>query len=229
MAYRKVQRRLDDAAMIDEVYALQCVTARHFSPAERRQMLLPALHGGVCDFDRKRRSYLDVDGAPIVTRLQHLDLMAYLPYDILTKVDIAAMANSLEVRVPLLDQKVVELAATIPAEHKLKLLADGVSFEKKHLLKRLARQRYPAALVDRPKMGFGVPIGAWMAGKLRPEVEQRLLRSEFLPQLFDRRAVETLWQQHLATQGATAKIWNLLVLEEWMRQHPDAMPRSPAT
>jgi asparagine synthase (glutamine-hydrolysing) len=228
MAYRKVQRRLDDAAMIDEAYALQCVTARHFSPGERRQLLRPEHHGQVCEHDRKRRSYLDVDGAPIVTRLQHLDLMAYLPYDILTKVDIAAMANSLEVRVPLLDHQVVELAATIPAEHKLKPLADGVSFEKKHLLKRLARQRYPAALVDRPKMGFGVPIGAWMAGKLRPEVERRLLQSQFLPAMFDMRAVNTLWQHHLATQGATAKIWNLLFLEEWMRQHPDAMPRHTA-
>jgi asparagine synthase (glutamine-hydrolysing) len=191
-------------------------------------MLLPAYHGSVCDHDRKRRSYLDVQGAPIVTRLQHLDLMAYLPYDILTKVDVAAMANSLEVRVPLLDQQVVALAATMPAEYKLKPLADGVSFDKKHLLKRLARQRYPAALVDRPKMGFGVPIGSWMAGKLRPEVEQRLLKSKFLPALFDMRAVETLWQQHVATQGATAKIWNLLFLEEWMRQHPDAMPRRTA-
>ena len=191
-------------------------------------MLLPVHHRSVCEHDPKRRSYLDVEGAPIVTRLQHLDLMAYLPYDILTKVDIAAMANSLEVRVPLLDQQVVELAATIPAAHKLKPLADGVSFEKKHLLKKLARQRYPAALVDRPKMGFGVPIGAWMAGKLRPEVERRLLRSEFLPSFFDMRAVETLWQQHVATQGATAKIWNLLFLEEWMRQHPDTMPRHTA-
>jgi asparagine synthase (glutamine-hydrolysing) len=228
LAYRKARRRLDDAAIVDEAYALHTVTARHFSPDERRQMLRPGHRGSVCDFDSKRRSYLDVEGAPIVTRLQHLDLMAYLPYDILTKVDIAAMANSLEVRVPLLDQKVVELAATIPAEHKLKPLAGEGGFEKKHLLKRLARQRYPAALVDRPKMGFGVPIGAWMAGKLRPEVERRLLHSEFLPAVFDMKSIEKLWQQHLATQGATAKIWNLLFLEEWMQQHPGAMPRQSA-
>lgn len=224
MAYRKVQRRLDDAAIVDEAYDLQCVTARHFSPAERRQMLRPEYQSTVCEHDSKRRSYLDVAGAPIVTRLQHLDLMAYLPYDILTKVDIAAMANSLEVRVPLLDHKVVELAATIPAEYKLKPFADGVSFDKKHLLKKLARRRYPSELVDRPKMGFGVPIGAWMAGKLRPEVERRLLHSEYLPAVFDQDAIATLWQRHLLKQDATPKIWNLLFLEEWMRQHPDAMP-----
>ena len=204
--------------LVDEAYELHCVTARHFSPEERRQLLLPNLHGAIDECDGCRRGSMDVDGAPIVTRLQHLDLMAYLPNDILSKVDIAAMANSLEVRVPLLDHHVVELAATMPAEHKLKPLTDG-SYDKKHILKRLARQRYPADLIDRPKMGFGVPIGAWMAGKLRPQIEERLLRSEMLPRLFDMDAVGALWQRHLAHQDATPKIWNLLFLEEWMRQH----------
>jgi asparagine synthase (glutamine-hydrolysing) len=141
-------------------------------------------------------------------------------------VDIAAMANSLEVRVPLLDHHVVELAATIPSEFKLKPLADG--WDKKHILKRLAKQRYPADLIERPKMGFGVPIGAWMAGQLRAEVERRLLQSDHLPALFDRRAVAAVWQQHAAGQDASAKVWNLLFLEEWMRQHPEAIPRQAA-
>jgi asparagine synthase (glutamine-hydrolysing) len=222
MFYRNVRRRLADRQLVDEAYALHCVTARHFSPDERRQLLLPHLHASICEHDAKRRSYLDVDGAPIVSRLQHLDLKAYLPYDILAKVDIAAMANSLEVRVPLLDHHVVELAATIPSEHKLKPLDDG-SFDKKHLLKRLAKQRYPAALIDRPKMGFGVPIGAWMATKLRPEVEARLLASPVLPRFFEMRAVETVWQRHVAHQDQTPKVWNLLFLEEWMRGHQAAL------
>jgi asparagine synthase (glutamine-hydrolysing) len=222
MFYRNVRRRLADRQLVDEAYALHCVTARHFSPDERRQLLLPHLHASICEHDAKRRSYLDVDGAPIVSRLQHLDLKAYLPYDILAKVDIAAMANSLEVRVPLLDHHVVELAATIPSEHKLKPLDDG-SFDKKHLLKRLAKQRYPAALIDRPKMGFGVPIGAWMATKLRPEVEARLLASPVLPRFFEMRSVETVWQRHVAHQDQTPKVWNLLFLEEWMRGHQAAL------
>ncbi|MDO8680067.1 MAG: asparagine synthase C-terminal domain-containing protein [Acidobacteriota bacterium] len=220
--YRNLHRRLDHSRLVDEAYELHCVTARHFAPIERRQLLLPQYHGAICDHDARRRSLLDVDGAPIVTRLQHLDLMAYLPYDILTKVDIAAMANSLEVRVPLLDHEVVELAATIPSEYKLKPLADG-SYDKKHLLKRLAKKRYPAALIDRPKMGFGVPIGAWMAGKLRPQVEERLLSSAVLPRFFDMPAIEALWKRHLAQQDSTPKIWNLLFLEEWMRQHGAAL------
>jgi len=210
-------------ALLDRVFALQTVTSRHFSPEERRSLLRPVHHSSIVDFDVDRRRLLDVAGAPIVTRLQHLDLMAYLPFDILTKVDIAAMANSLEVRVPLLDHHVVELAARMPSEHKLKPLANG-GFDKKHILKALARKRYSPAIVDRPKMGFGVPVGAWMAGKLRPQVEERLLSSKVLPRLFDITAVNTLWQRHVAHLDQTPKVWNLLFLEEWMRQHEAALP-----
>lgn len=222
MFYRNARRRIDEQHLVDEAYALHCVTARHFSPAERRTLLQPHLHGSVCDFDTKRRSLLDVEGAPIVTRLQHLDLKAYLPYDILTKVDVAAMANSLEVRVPLLDHEVVELAATIPSEYKLRPLEDG-GYDKKFLLKKLAKQRYPASLIDRPKMGFGVPIGTWMATTLRPQVEQRLLNSPVLPAYLQIPAVKALFEQHVAQRDATPKIWNLLFLEEWMRGHQDAL------
>lgn len=226
MFYGRAAERVERCeSMIDRAYALHCGTARHFAPEERRNLLRPEFGDVVCDFDRKRRSYLDLKDAPIVSRLQHLDLMAYLPYDILTKVDVAAMANSLEVRVPLLDHELVEMAATIPAEHKLRQVAEQ-RFEKKYLLKQLARKRYSADLIDRPKMGFGVPIGDWMAGKLRPQVEERLLHSPWLPHLFDMRAVEALWRRHLSQRDATPKVWNLLFLAEWMGQHPDAVPTS---
>ena len=101
--------------------------------------------------------------------------MVYLPFDILTKVDIAAMANSLEVRVPLLDHHVVELAATMPTELKLKPLAEGV--ERKHVLKNLARRWYPEDLITRKKMGFGIPVGDWMADSLKDQTQERLLNS----------------------------------------------------
>ena len=89
----------------------------------------------------RRRALLELEGAPLLTRLQYLDLMMYLPFDILTKVDVAAMANSLEVRVPLLDHHVVELAATMPTELKLKPWPTASSA--KHILKNLARRWYP--------------------------------------------------------------------------------------
>jgi asparagine synthase (glutamine-hydrolysing) len=210
--------------LLDELYENQSITARHFAPAERRKLWLPQYSALVVDVDPVRRSLLDVAGAPIVTRLQHLDLMAYLPFDILSKVDVAAMANSLEVRVPLLDHHVVELAATMPSE--LKLAPEGNGFDKKHILKTLARRRYPSSIIDRPKMGFGVPIGDWMAGKLRADVESRLLQSSTLPRLFNMSMIGDLWQRHLASKDQTARIWNLLFLEEWLKTHQEALPAS---
>jgi asparagine synthase (glutamine-hydrolysing) len=220
--HRKARRLIERPSVVDELYRYQSETAHHFYPEERGRLWNAAHRDVVRSVDPDRRRLLDMDGAPLVTRLQRLDLMQYLPYDILTKVDIAAMANSLEVRVPLLDHLVVEMAATIPSEHKLKPIAGG--YDKKFLLKRLARQRYPAALIDRPKMGFGVPIGDWMAGPLRGAVEERLLRSTDLPRLLDMPTVAGIWQRHLEHRDGTAKIWNLLFLDEWMRTHRESLP-----
>lgn len=214
---------LDDP--VDAAYAHHCVTAHHFPPAERRQLWLPQFRNHVREVQPERRALMDLEGAPIVSRLQHLDLMAYLPFDILTKVDVASMANSLEVRVPLLDHKLVEMAATMPVEFKLKreVVNGETRYDKKHVLKRLAKTRYPAGIIDRPKMGFGVPIGDWMAGKLRSQIEARLLHSRVLPRFFDMAHVTALWRRHLEHRDATAKIWNLLFLDEWMKTHEAAL------
>jgi asparagine synthase (glutamine-hydrolysing) len=136
--------------------------------------------------------------------------------------DRMSMANSLEVRVPLLDHLVVELAAEMPSEYKLKPLING--FDKKHILKNLAKRRYPASLIDRPKMGFGVPIGDWMADALRSQVEERLLESQHLPRLFEMPVITALWQRHLARKDSAAKVWNLLILDEWLKTHEAAIP-----
>jgi asparagine synthase (glutamine-hydrolysing) len=222
--YRKMRRAARPQPLVDEMYEHHAATAHHFSPAERRKLLRAEFQSVVHDVDRDRRALLEVEDAPVVTRLQHLDLMAYLPFDILTKVDIAAMANSLEVRVPLLDHHVVELAATMPSELKLKPLAKG--WDKKHMLKELAKRRYPAELIDRPKMGFGIPIGDWMATGLREQIESRLLHSSTLPRFFDMPAVEAIWRRHLEQRDGTAKLWNLLFLDEWLAAHQEAMPAS---
>jgi asparagine synthase (glutamine-hydrolysing) len=222
ITYRKMMRLSFPLPLAEELYEHQSITARHFSPIERRSLLLPQYASIVADVDPERLALLDLEQAPVVSRLQYLDLMTYLPFDILTKVDVAAMANSLEVRVPLLDHHVVELAATMPTELKLKPVADG--FDKKHILKVLARRRYPSDVIDRPKMGFGVPIGDWMAGKLRPDVESRLLGSGTLPRLLNMTFVNNLWQRHLAHRDQTARIWNLLFLNEWLNTHEAAIP-----
>jgi asparagine synthase (glutamine-hydrolysing) len=221
VTYRRLRQRGSPSWLVGEIYREQCVTAHHFYPEERRRLFQPRLRRVVREVDVERRALLDMNGAPILTRLQYLDLMMYLPFDILTKVDVSSMANSLEVRVPLLDHLVVEMAARMPPELKLKPLDQGV--ERKHILKTLAKRWYSDAFINRPKMGFGVPVGTWLAGDLRAQTEQRLLASPMLTRLFDMTYVAEIWQRHLSGQDSTTKLWNLLFLDEWMRSHEDAL------
>ncbi len=80
--------------------------------------------------------------------------------------------------------------------------------------------------MERPKWGFGIPLGEWIAGELREPVRQRLLASPYLPTFFDMAVVEDLLERHSLRQDMSARLWNLLFLEEWMAQHEDALPRS---
>lgn len=213
-------------SFVDGAYQAHCMTAYHFSPQALRALYRPAYQGLVRDVHLSRRALMDIGEMPLITRLQHLDLMAYLPGDILTKVDIASMANSLEVRVPLLDHVLVETAATIPSAFKLleRREAGRTVYEKKWILRELAKRRYPEELIERRKMGFGVPMGRWLAGKLRPLMEERLLRSPVLPLLFEPKAVRDMVERHSEQHDLSARLWNLLFLDEWMRTHADAFP-----
>src|SRR5437868_7960018 len=102
------------------------------------------------------------------------DTLLYLPEDLLAKVDIASMANSLEARSPLLDHRLVEFCAALPSSYKLK------GRTSKWLLRQLMRDRLPPAILSRPKMGFGVPVGEWLRGELLPLLEDTLLSSKSL-------------------------------------------------
>jgi asparagine synthase (glutamine-hydrolysing) len=164
---------------------------------------------------------LDMDfaaGAPDSLRMMYRDAVTYLPYDILCKFDRASMAVNLETRVPFLDHRVAELAARIPIAMKIR---EGRG---KHILRRLLDRHVPRELVDRPKAGFGVPVGEWIKGPLRPWAEELLdpaaLKAEgwFDPQIVRRR-----WQQHLAgRRDSTPAIWAVLMFQSWLREHHDA-------
>ncbi len=141
-------------------------------------------------------------------RMMASDLVDYLPGDILTKVDRASMAVALEARVPLLDHRVVELAWRLP--HAMKIRGRTG----KHLLRALLRRFVPPALFERPKMGFGVPLGEWLRGPLRPWVEQTLARpAESLG--LDLARVRATWAQHQARGGLEHRLWPVLMLSAW--------------
>jgi asparagine synthase (glutamine-hydrolysing) len=138
-------------------------------------------------------------------------MLGYLPNDILAKVDRAAMAVSLETRVPLLDPEVVEFAWRLPLDLKIR---NGKS---KWLLREVLYRHVPAKLIDRPKMGFGVPIDSWLRGPLREWAEalldERRLREEGF---FEPEPIRLAWEAHLKGQNNQHKLWTVLIFGSWL-------------
>jgi asparagine synthase (glutamine-hydrolysing) len=145
-------------------------------------------------------------------RMIRSDFSAYLPGDLLVKVDMATMANSLELRSPLLDVNVVEWGVSLPRKYKIK------GFETKHILKDVARSLVPAELIDRPKMGFGIPRAEWLRTEMKEMVVDTLTdttadqRGWFIP-----KEVKRVIDLHMGGQDKDAILWPMLMLELWAR------------
>jgi asparagine synthase (glutamine-hydrolysing) len=138
------------------------------------------------------------------------DQATYLADDLLAKVDRASMAVSLEVRVPLLDHRVVELGWRLPRGLKIR---DG---QGKWVLRQVLHRYVPRELVDRPKMGFSVPIADWLRGPLRPWAEDLLLSDRPGDDLLNWSHVRRAWSALLRGHSATAiGLWAVLVLQQW--------------
>ncbi len=149
-------------------------------------------------------------------RMQMLDGVTYLPDDILTKVDRATMAVSLEARVPLLNHKVVEFAWRLPLAYKIR---DGRS---KWVLRRVLENHVPRALVDRPKQGFSIPLAAWLRGALRDWAEDLLAPASLAEDsLLDPVPIRHAWAEHLCGRRDHGHaLWAVLMLQAWRRTPP---------
>ena len=161
--------------------------------------------------------FAKANGSGILDATLLTDQMTYLPNDLLVKVDIATMANSLEARSPLLDHKVIEFAASLPENLKMQ------RYETKSLLKKVAARLVPKEVVYRRKMGFGVPIGKWFRGEMRDFVRDVLLSEKSLNRGIAKRGmIEKYVDEHLnAGRDHTPQIWTLLLLELWFQRFID--------
>jgi asparagine synthase (glutamine-hydrolysing) len=204
-------RYLDSVAFFqaDERASLYSADVRHALSAGAEQTL--GRH-----FDR-------FSGLPLHGRMMRFDFETYLPEDVLTKVDRMSMAHSIESRVPLLDNEVIEFAATLPSPFKIR---DG---RRKHVLKEALRPLLPAGILDRRKQGFGIPLGVWFRGGLT-DVFSDVLASPRARQrgYFEPSFVDRLVHEHLSgARDHTLRLWQLLVFELWHRQYLDAAAPSP--
>jgi asparagine synthase (glutamine-hydrolysing) len=203
----------------DQAFALKHAYGM-FEPDAKRRLYTPDFCASVDRNDplaHVRERYRACTSADPLDKALYTDSQTYLIEDILTKVDRMSMAVSLEAREPLLDHKLLEFAARVPSALKLR---NGRS---KYLLRRALARRVPSRILDRGKQGFEAPIGEWLRGPLAQMASALLLDGRLRERgLFGGREVTRLWEEHRTRRADHRhRLWQLLMLELWFRQHVD--------
>jgi len=200
-----VLARMLEAGSADERYRL--MMSHHRNPSD------VVLHGNEPSL-QVGNPVVASDMDALIERMMFNDLVTYLPGDILAKVDRASMAVSLEARVPLLDHRVMEFSWRVPIEQKVR---DGKG---KWLLRQVLHRYVPESLMDRPKQGFGVPIGAWLRGPLRDWAETLLDERRLREQgYFEPGPVRQMLDRHLADRADEGpRLWDVLMFQAWLAE-----------
>jgi asparagine synthase (glutamine-hydrolysing) len=192
-----------------------------FDEEQRAELYSSDFSGLIGDFDAARSviadAWLGTSGEDIVDHMLGVDTATYLPDDLIAKIDIATMAHALEARSPLLDHELMEFAASIPADLKVR------GREKKWIFREALRDWLPDEILDRPKQGFSVPVGDWFRKELRDHVHEVLLDERSLSRgYFRAEAIHNLLaRQEAGVDTASKRVWALFMLEQWHREFID--------
>ncbi|MBY0550369.1 MAG: asparagine synthase (glutamine-hydrolyzing) [Candidatus Obscuribacterales bacterium] len=185
-----------------------------FSEEERLALLRPEFHSYAKDevvFGDMLELWHELDGCHFLDQAMYVDIKTWLPDNILVKVDRATMAHSLESRAPFLDHKLMEFAASLPVDLRMK------GFNKKYLLKKAQSNRVPQQVMQGKKQGFSSPVSLWLSGPLR-QFRNDLLMDPFVREWFNRSAIEAILRDHDAGRRDNGlKIFGLVCLVLWLR------------
>jgi asparagine synthase (glutamine-hydrolysing) len=191
----------------------------YLTPGQKEELYTPEFRDLLEGYDGRKWLLGEFDqvqkgGPDPLDAVLALDVRSYLPYDLLVKMDIATMANSLEARSPFLDHKVMEFAARLPGRFKIR----GATL--KYLLRKVARDLLPPRVLQRRKMGFGVPVGQWMRDEFRPMLEDVLLGPQARTRRYFHEApLRRMVAAHVeGRQEHAFRLWALLWLELWHRE-----------
>jgi asparagine synthase (glutamine-hydrolysing) len=201
-------------------------TVRFFGADEKPALLAPAFLRQLSSPDpetRLARHFERYERLPWASQMMRFDAETYLPEDVLTKVDRMSMAHSIESRVPLLDNEVIQFASTLRPDMKIR------NGRRKHILKEVGATLLPREILDRRKQGFGVPLGIWFRGNLRDLFADTLLSSRSLARgYFQAPFVRRILDEHLTgRRDHTLRLWQLVVFERWHQAYVDGRAGKP--